>query len=251
MAVTSTEFYTVQDFEIFGAGARRRFEVSNTPLPLRLVRHPWSFLPGVEEETLRWLNPAETVTEPMPLVEPLLFKKFGQVFSRGPRVLNDLQNKILKDYLEEVPWQEGLLDDHFRYFALFLKRRFPQQESWSELFQAEWIRWSRLYEDHAWPSTFNSEHYELAPSFQIYPVGEKTASILEKEPGLYACVYDQNIHQLIELRLSPVQARFVDWIENDAGFSKNKLREMMEQEGFSAQSIRQAESELTLASVIR
>lgn len=251
MTVSSTNFNTVQDFEVFGVGARRRFDLQNSSEPIELIRHPWTFLPGIEEETLSWLKPAKVTQASMPLVADLLLHKFDQIFLKGAALLGDLKPKILADYLREMPWQEGLLDDHFRYFAMFLKRRFPQNPNWSEVFQCEWVRSSRLYESHGELSDASGAQFELSPSFQIYSLAEQASTALAMEPGLYACSYDNEKQRLSEIKLNPVEARLIDWIENDSGFSRERVQSMMMDEGFSQQKIQSAIERLQQAQIIR
>lgn len=225
-------FLEVHDYEIFGVGAERKehwIQLHQTS-PLRLLRHNWSFLPGIPEETLAWLKPEKTETRSFQMTPQLFSTRFHQIFPVGQSLLGDLQAKILSDYSMEMPWVEGLIDDHFRYFAFFLKGHFPQHQDWQEIFVCEWTRWSRRYQDLPWAATENPSRYELNPSLQFYRLGPEAAAVLGVGAGMHACFYDDRKRKMQEHLVQRDQARALDLLEEDMGFSREKILALLTEE---------------------
>jgi hypothetical protein len=154
------------------------------------------------------------------------------------RFFRDLKDKILDDYLQEMPWQEGLIDDHFRYFAFFLRTRFPSHQNWQEVFICEWCRWSRSYLDLPWsekPEKTRAQGFELNPSLQFYRLGTEAAGFLETEAGLYACFYQAEARKTRDHKVQKEQARALDLLEEEMGFSREKILQVLTEDLKSAE----------------
>lgn len=221
--------WQINDYEIFGAGAQRKQLWAERARhqairPIELVRHSWSFLPGVEEETLSWLHPDRTLRKSAP--PPLAVKQASQViFPKGHLALGDLAAKIFSDYEKEMPWQDGLLDDHFRYFSAYLKPRFALA---SEVCQWEWIQHALSYQDLTGLSKARSAVPVLrtSPSLQVMEV-KLASEILGRPPGLYAFVYGPRDNRVHERQLSALDAEILDLIEEDRETPTTQLLQLI------------------------
>lgn len=250
-------FFEVKDYEVFGVGAERKIHLKelHKSHPFRLIRHGGNFLPGVPEQTLTWLKPEETQEKFLPYSDPFftkqLHQRFQEIFPRGQALLADLQIKILDDYLQEMPWQEGLIDDHFRYFAFFLRTRFPSHQSWQEVFICEWSRWSRRYLDLPWSEKASAQGFELNPSLQFYRLGAEAADFLKMDTGLYACFFNTLENKMQEHRVRKDQARALDLLEEEMGFSRNKIIQVLTEDLKSSEAAQTTLQSLEVLGILR
>ena len=229
MDESSSTFFEVKDYEVFGVGAERKVAIQerHQRQPLKLLRHGRDFLDGIPEHSLAWLQP-EIIEEKI-LHDPKeeLRLRFREIFPGGQTLLGDLGTKIVDDYLSEMPWQEGLIDDHFRYFAFFLRTRFPTHQNWQEVFICEWTRWSRRYLDLPWSSRSDTKYFELNPSLQFYRLGAEAAAFVGSVAGLYACFYSEREKKMRECSVQKSQARALDLLEEEMGFSREKVLQVL------------------------
>jgi hypothetical protein len=234
------KFFEIKDYEVFGISAERKalLQELHQSTAFKLLVHGGSFLSGVAEQTLSWLQPETTENRILHNPTEKLHQRFRQIFSRGQALLGDLKDKILDDYLQEMPWQEGLIDDHFRYFAFFLRTRFPSHQNWQEVFICEWCRWSRSYLDLPWsekPEKTRAQGFELNPSLQFYRLGTEAAGFLETEAGLYACFYQAEARKTRDHKVQKEQARALDLLEEEMGFSREKILQVLTEDLKSAE----------------
>lgn len=229
--------FKIEDYEIFGTGAQRKkyWQDLSKNGPIILLRHDWTFLRGIEEHTLEWLKPQRIQHSVMPAKKALLEKKAHEIFPLTLGRLQEMQSKILDDYERELPWQEGLLDDHFRYFSVFLKKRFPLE---AELSQWEWVRHFLSYQDFS----------TLAPSKSLLPVlrpnpslqiieADLVAPILGIEPGLYALAYQSQKNSIVETQLSIRDAEILDLLEDDRETTLEQIELSLSESGKTREEI--------------
>jgi hypothetical protein len=220
----------LNDYEVLGVGALRKKQLleQKDRFEVVLKNNGRRFLPGIYEYTLDWLKPDRVVEsfDLNPAKE--LEKTFFRIFPQGSELLGDSARKLLEDYLQEMPWEEGLIDDHFRYFPFFVRTRLPQHTLWMEVFLWEWIQHSLTYMD------FGDEEAELNvlranPSLITLQIIEATA-VLKKDRGLYAYVCSAVQNRVVERQLTVLEAAILDLLSEDRKFSKEQIVSVLNEE---------------------
>ncbi len=219
----------LNDYDVLGIGAEARQKLLSLPADYALLRHDHAFLPGVLESTLIWLKPLSVRTSSDFLKDKILRSCFEQIFKVAIQQFGESIHKLLKDYLTEMPWQEGLVRDHFRYFPEFVRRRFSDG-LYYEIFQWEWIHAYLSYVDLGDFSKSEPGIIKVSPSLMTMAIAAPAGAVLSREPGLYAYVYSVCQNRVVEKHLNLHEVQILDLLSEDRKYSRVQLIEMFQEE---------------------
>lgn len=226
------EYRQIKDYEVLSVGAVRRQQVLATPGPVELLTHPALVAAGQNEmyeallrETLAWLKPREVRATPLPqpvgefLLEALL-EVLRKEFPQTSAYLKGGLRELLKDYMKEVPWQGPLLSAHFRYWPVFLKRKFKDAHLYL-IAQKEWL-WSYLsFADFGFPPE-EPGRLLVNPSLQSLYTDEDVLEV-QLSAGLTAFYYNYDKNSLCEYKMDLWDAALVDLLQEDRKFTLDQL----------------------------
>lgn len=226
----------LKDYEVLGVGALRRQALLTAAGDAELVTYPALIAPGQSEiyeallrETLAWLKPREVRSAPLPqpvgefLLEALL-EVLRREFPQTTAYLKGGLRELLKDYLNEVPWQGPLLSAHFRYWPVFLKRKFQDARLYL-IAQKEWL-WSYLsFADFGLPPK-EAGRLIVNPSLQSLYTEEEVEEV-QLSPGLTVFYYDYSGNKLREYKMDLWDAAIVDSLQEDRKFTLNQLLDQL------------------------
>lgn len=150
------------------------------------------------------------------------------LFFASKKYLGLTAEKMAEEYLGEMTWSSWLLQDHWRYFAGFLRQKFPDNKELQELVQWEWVH--AWLETQAFQSTGLGDIGQLVvnPSLQYINI-EHAESVLGRTTGVYAFVFDEKSQQIIEKNLTVYEAEILDLVMEDRKFNSEQLLEMLVQ----------------------
>lgn len=226
----------LKDYEVLGVGALRRQALLATASDSELITHPALIATGQAEiyesilrETLAWLKPREVRAVPLPqpvdefLLESLL-EVLRREFPQTTAYLKGGLRELLKDYLKEVPWQGPLLSAHFRYWPVFLKRKFQDAQLYL-IAQKEWL-WSYLsFADFGFPPK-EAGRLIVNPSLQSLYTEEEVDEV-QLSPGLTVFYYDYSDNKLSEYKMDLWDAAIVDSLQEDRKFTEEQLLDQL------------------------
>lgn len=224
----------LRDLDVVGVGAKRRLQIETLQKSRQIILHTHeAFIPDsvrsiYDEElfrSLQWLRPVriDKVQEFNLLEEQK--KTFQRLFPRTAKTLGLAAGKVRDSYLAEMEWSSWLLQDHWRYFVGYLRQRFTQQKELVDLAYWEWVQsWLEI---QPFDLRAHSEKgiVTVNPSLQIVPLLENN-SILQKMKGMYAFVYSNRQHEVLEKPLTAAQALLLDLLNEDRKFTSEQLIEM-------------------------
>jgi hypothetical protein len=216
----------LNDFEVLGVGAsaRRTLLMQVTDSQYVLICHDHQFLQGVLESTLQWLQPKEVLQSSDFDKLKILHDCFSQMFKVSISYFGESVKNVFKDYLQEFPWEEGLVRDHFRYFPEFVRRRFSEM-LYYELFQWEWIQSYLSYADLGGFSKKEPDILKVSPTLMITSIGLQSEKILRQNPGLYACVYSVRRDAVVSKLLTSREVEILDMLSEDRKYRRVQLVE--------------------------
>jgi hypothetical protein len=239
----SQEARQLKDYEILGIGASCREQILKAPGPFVLQLHP-DLVPEDQKETydlilaetLQWLKPASVQEVRLEkssdeVIFKLMTEALKKEFPQTVQFLKSGAQEALQNYLQEFPWQGPLLAAHFRYFPVFLKRRFQDSRLYL-IAQQEWL-WSYLsFADFGFPVQ-EQGRIICNPSLQSLYMSSEIAE-LKKTQGLYILYYDYRENKVREHKLDVYEAAVVDMLQEDRKFTLDQLLDqlqMMDLEG--------------------
>ena len=225
----------LRDLEVAGVGALRRAQLEKIKDHKKLILWTYEDLIPTDvraiyqEELLRslhWLRPFKTEKGPALDLHAEHLRTFEALFPHSKKYLGFTSDKMVEDYLQEMTWSSWLLQDHWRYFAGFLRQKFPTNQVIQELVQWEWA--------HAWLETQGFQATGLGdvgqavlnPSLQYVNL-EHAHLILGKAEGVHAFVFSEHQQSIVELHLDIYQAELLDLIMEDRKFNPAQLIDML------------------------
>lgn len=228
--------HLLKDFEVLGVGALRREELLAMRGSKVLLTHS-SLVPKMQaeiydsllRETLGWLKPEQVRTQslPVPTEEFLIESLLADLKKNFPQTLNYLKGgvrELLKDYLNEVPWQGPLISSHLRYFPVFLKRKFQDSRLYL-IAQKEWL-WSYLsFSDFGFPPP-EQGRMVLNPSLQSLYSAEEVAEVMLSS-GLTIFYYDYSSNSLREYKMDLWDAAVADALQEDRKYTLDQLLDQL------------------------
>lgn len=222
--------FELNDYEVLGVGAKLRQDLmrQHSSVTYILKRHHHDFLPLVLEQTLTWLRPEQIEQKGSFDKATVLKEHFRKIFPVAISHFGDSALKVFEDYLQEMPWEEGLVMDHFRYFPEFIRRRFSSS-FYYELFQWEWIQSYLSYVDLGPFKSSESGIVKVNPSLLVMSLSE-AQDVLNRPQGLFAFVYSSQSETVVEKCLSELEAEILDMLAEDRKFSRPQLIEMLQVE---------------------
>lgn len=231
----SSDVLILRDLEVAGVGAVRRAQLEKIRQSKKLIL--WThedLIPDdvrsiYQEELLRslhWLRPFKTERGPSLDLHQEHLRVFAQLFPLSKKFLGISAEKMAEEYLQEMTWSSWLLQDHWRYFAGFLRQKFPQNKELQELVQWEWVQ--AWLETQAFESTGLGDPGQVVvnPSLQYINI-EHADKTLNRTSGVYAFVFDEAKQQIIEKNLSMQDAEILDLLMEDRKFNSTQLVEML------------------------
>jgi hypothetical protein len=209
--------YVVNDFEVLGVGALRRHFLLDLKRKSRLIlqRHPQLIVDRELyelqlQETLRWLAPEKIIENNNFDESRELERIYSAIFPLTKTSLGDSGPRIFKEYLRDMAGSALLLQDVFRYFPGFLRRRFPEQVGIYTNGQWEWARAALEYQDFSVGKNEEGRPVRLNPSLQI----------IARLEGLTVLVYSEAQQEILERVLDIFEAHIIDILESgDRKFS--------------------------------
>lgn len=156
-------------------------------------------------------------------IEPEFRQQLLIYFPKTLSALADEAQALVRDYLEELPWQGGSLTSHMGYFAGFIRQRKPRT-SCAEVAQYEGAILSAATQRNEVPSEGVSAP-AVNPSLHVVPISQ-AADVLGRDKGLYVFVYAPKKHTVVEKRLDPYEAHLVDLLSEDRACTKSQLLEL-------------------------
>jgi hypothetical protein len=234
------EIRQLKDYDVLGVGACRRERLMADLGAKTLLTHSYlipqaqrPIYKAILEETVQWLKPQEVrevppsekfKKAPGDYLVQLLLEDFQREFPKTSSYLKTELVEVVKLYLLEFPWQGPLLSDHFRYFPVFLKRKFQD----SHLFliaQKEWF-WSYLsFADFSFPAP-EPGRILVNPSMQsLYSVAE--VEEVQLTPGLFLVYYDYARQKVLDFEVDIWDAAVVDLLQEDRKYTLDQLIEQV------------------------
>jgi hypothetical protein len=225
----------LRDLEVAGVGALRRAQLEKIRQSKKLILWTYEGLIPADvkgiylEELLRslhWLRPFKNeVGPPLDLHQEHL-RMFAALFPMSKKYLGVTAEKMVEDYLQEMTWSSWLLQDHWRYFAGFLRQKFPLNKELQELVQWEWV--------HAWLETQAFQSSGLGdlgqavvnPSLQYINLSH-AHHLLGRIPGLFAFVFSEPQEKIVEKTLDMYEAELLDLLMEDRKFNPSQVIEML------------------------
>ncbi|MNK82253.1 hypothetical protein D3C87_1020190 [compost metagenome] len=233
--VPSNEVLILRDLEVAGVGALRRVQLEKIRNSKKLIL--WTYeelipedVRGIYQEellrSLHWLRPFKTESGPAFDLHQEHLRMFAALFPMTKKYLGLTAEKMAEEYLQEMTWSSWLLQDHWRYFAGFLRQKFPTNKEVQELVQWEWV--------HAWLETQAFQASGLGdlgqavvnPSLQYISLSHAHA-LLGRTPGLYAFVFSEQSEKIIEKTLDVYEAELLDLLMEDRKFNPAQITEML------------------------
>lgn len=231
----AADVYLLRDVEVVGVGALRRRQLEELKFQnkrIHLLTHeskiPSSVFSIYQAElltTLQWLRPEKVERK-----EALDFQKeqeilFSKLFPLTEKALGFAAHKVRDSYLQEMEWSSWLLQDHWRYFVGYLRQKFPDNKTLREVAHWEWVlAWLEIQPFEA----FSGEVGVLTtnPSLQIVALTEVN-SVLKRDKGLYAFVYNDKKATVVERSLDAVEAKAIDLLQEDRKYTPSQLADML------------------------
>ncbi len=220
----------VCDYEVVGLGAKRRQDLIASQISSQYVlkKHAISFMPGLWEETLDWLRPVEVIAGGDFDQKAALLKVFKPIFRQAEKKLGTSEFASLhQDYLQEMPWREGLIFDHYRYFAFFLQQRFPQRLDLIQATSWDWTQFWLQYADFPFGKKSSRQQYlQINPGLVTLRMIQG-ASLVGIEQGLYAFCYQRHRNDVFWRTLTSIEAEILDELAEDRFFNREQLIETL------------------------
>lgn len=223
----------LRDLDVVGVGSLRRFQIEellkNHHVVLRTHENfvPQSVFAIYQEEllhTLQWLRPQrQDSCEHFDFLDEQR-QLFTRLFPKTIQTLGVAATKIRDAYLKEMEWSSWLLQDHWRYFPGFLRQKFSQNKDLFEVTHWEWVQaWLEVQPfslPFADPGTL-----VLNPSLQIVSL-TSDKDLLNRSQGIYAVIYQENQHKIIDRKLEACEAHLFDLLSEDRKYTFSQLIEM-------------------------
>jgi hypothetical protein len=130
----------------------------------------------------------------------------------------------MKSYLLEFPWKGPLLSDHFRYFPLFLKRKFQDSRLYL-MAQKEWLCSYLSFADFG-GSTLQTGRIFVNPSLQVLHSGVEIQEV-QLKPGLSIFYYDFFQRKVREYQVSAEEAAVMDLLQEERVYNLDQLVEQL------------------------
>lgn len=236
--VPTGDLLVLRDVDVVGVGALRRHQIEGIQRTRALILEthensiPNSVFAIYQAEllrTLQWLRPLKIVHDSRFDFLSEQRDLFSRIFPKTEKALGIMAAKMRDLYLAEVEWASWLLQDHWRYFAGFLRQRFPENTGLLHLVHWEWVQaWLEIQ-----PFVFSTPEpgtVLLNPSLQIVSLTEKVSE-LNRDKGLYAFVYSDKKATVVERSLDVFDAQFLDLLQEDRKYTSSQLIQMVDLSG--------------------
>jgi hypothetical protein len=234
-SVPSDEVLILRDLEVAGVGAVRRAQLEKIRHTKKLIL--WTYEELIpqdvraiyQEELLRslhWLRPFKTENGPALDLHQEHLRMFAALFPMTRKYLALTAEKMAEEYLQEMTWSSWLLQDHWRYFAGFLRQKFPANKELQELAQWEWVQ--AWLETQAFQSSGLGDLGQVVvnPSLQYISLSN-AHTLLSRTPGLYAFVFSEQKEKIIEKALDVYEAELLDLLMEDRKFNPTQVTQML------------------------
>lgn len=235
--VPSDEVLILRDLEVAGVGAVRRAQLEKIRQTKKLIL--WTYedlipedVRGIYQEeilrSLHWLRPFKTESGPTLDLHQEHMRMFAALFPMTKKYLALTAEKMAEEYLHEMSWSSWLLQDHWRYFAGFLRQKFPANKELQELAQWEWVQ--AWLETQAFQSSGLGDLGQAVvnPSLQYVSLSNAHA-LLRRVPGLYAFVFSEQSEAIVEKKLDVYEAELLDLLMEDRKFNPAQIIDMLAQ----------------------
>lgn len=225
------ELLAIRDIDIVGVGALRRHQVEelqkkNRNLILQtyedlIPESVHSIYSAEILRTLSWLRPLKTEKGPRFDFTQEQKNIFQRLFPRTYEALGISADRLLEQYLQDMEWSSWLLQDHWRYFAGFLRTKFSDNKPLLEVAHWEWVQaWIEIQPFES--LTREKDVISLNPSLQIVSLATDNI-VLGRDQGLYAFVYDEQKATVQEKKLDLYEAQILDLLQEDRKYSLEQL----------------------------
>jgi hypothetical protein len=231
----SGDVVILRDLEVAGVGAVRRSQLEKIRQSKKLIL--WTYEDLIPEDvrgiyqqellrSLQWLRPFKTENGPTLDLRHEHLRTFAALFPLSKKYLGLAAAKMADDYLAEMTWSSWLLQDHWRYFAGFLRQKFPDNKELQELVQWEWVQ--AWLETQAFQSTGLGDVGQIVvnPSLQYINL-EHAQGILGRAEGVHAFVFSERLNAIVEKHLNIYEAEILDLIMEDRKFNLEQILEML------------------------
>jgi hypothetical protein len=234
------ELRQLKDYDVLGVGASRR-KCLEADLGAKILLTHSFLIPKTQrpvyeailDETLQWLKPLEVREEtfsegsnksPEEYLLQVLLEDFQREFPKTSSYLKQDLFEVVKNYLLEFPWQGPLLSDHFRYFPVFLKRKFQDSRLYL-IVQKEWL-WSYLSFAEFGTPVQEQGRILVNPSLQsLYSLTE--VEEVRLQPGLFFVYYDDSRQKVRDYKVDAWEAAVVDLLQEDRKYTLDQLIEQV------------------------
>lgn len=233
-SLTKEQPIWVADYDILGTGSQRFSDFLKLidKNDVHLLTHPRMISDSVRDfynlelESFRKKFPRLQIDEALDFDFLAAQKElFETVFPQTFLALGPLGRKIIDNYQSEVAWDSWLLLDYWRYFVGFLRMKFPDQLDLVGLAHWEWVyAWVQVQPFH-FTEVLESGIVEVNPSLQTVLLNEDL-DYYQKEKGLYAFWYSPAEDKVEILKLTMIQAFYLDLLNEDRKYTEAQLVEM-------------------------
>jgi hypothetical protein len=230
--IKKQELQQLKDYDVLGAGSVRREQVLALSHSVELLTYreliPTSqaaLYDALLKETVDWLKPVSVRAMTLPqkaddfLLEVLL-EDLRKEFPQTTDYVKGGLRELLKDYLREAPWQGPLLSAHFRYFPVFLKRRFQVAQLYL-IAQKEWIESYLKFADFGFPPP-ETGRVLVNPSLQSLYTADEVAEV-QLSAGLTTFYFNYVLKKVCEHKMDVWEAALVDVLQEDRKYTADQV----------------------------
>lgn len=262
LQIVKGKSFAVWDFESLGVHGPRlawlKKIYSEASLHLYVTQKE---LNDFERQLFQWALDEFKKTFPAAIIEfkeaPSLpervIEKMKEIFPKTVQQLGFAFSKLGREYLEEVSVATWLTEEWLRFFPLFLKERFPERIELFEGAQLEVFQALLDYQDFATQVKCLEGYCYLNPSLQIATVSQNLPQFA-RERGLYAFYRLSDQERIVEKRIEPFSARFIDHLTEFMALPEHELIQMTKQEflsrGESIEGIEKSFADLMASEIV-
>ncbi|MGZ3772200.1 MAG: hypothetical protein ACXVCY_05505 [Pseudobdellovibrionaceae bacterium] len=234
------ETLVIRDVDIVGAGSLRRQQVEELQKTKKIIlqthEHNISLAEHQNyyqelEQTLKWLKPVKIEKGSEFNFKYEQRNLFSRIFPLTGKLLGGQAIALQDAYIDEMEQTGWLLQDYWRYFVGFLRRKFIKNNELMEVAHWEWVQaWIEVQ-----PFSHDSGEKDvvsLNPTLQTVNLKENNAE-LKKEKGLYAFWFDIKHGFIAEKKLDIYEANLIDLLEEDRTYSFDQILQRV-QTGFGS-----------------
>lgn len=159
------------------------------------------------------------------ILAPAILTSFQRFFPLTLQLLGVGAAVLCADYLCEMELTDIKEAADLRYFAGFVRQRFGPNENLTTVAQWEWIQAWLTNTDFDFSRKVDEGCVEVHPSLQILEIHQRNET-LQRDPGLYAFVFNDKQKQVVEVSLDLMQAQLLDLLSEDRKYSSEQLLAM-------------------------